>query len=155
MMVAMAMVLALSACSSVDCPVNSMVRMVYTLDGDVTTLIYPLSVLTIKADGKDTVLIQPTENTSKFSLPVSYSQPQDVIILSVDKGLDKPVNDTIYVSKTNYPHFESVDCQPCFFHNITEVAYTSHMLQDLSVVKNTVDYDSDNTHIYLYFRPDD
>ncbi len=155
MMVAVAAALALSACTSVDCPVNSLVRMVYEIDGARKPLVEPLTVLTKKPNGKDTVLVKPTENTTTFSLPVSYAQPQDIIILSVDMGLDKPVNDTLYISKSNEPHFESVDCSPCFFHTITEVSYTSHLLEDISIAKTTVDYDTDHTHIYLYFRSDD
>ena len=50
-------VLALTACSSVDCPLNNVVYAKYKLMGDVTKLSDVLTITTVRADGTDTILL--------------------------------------------------------------------------------------------------
>ena len=100
--------MALAACSSIDCPLNNVVYAKYKLKGDVTKLEDYLTVTTKRADGNDTILLNLLQNTDSFSLPVSYGQTVDELCLVRTNG-DAIKRDTIWMEKTNEPHFESVD----------------------------------------------
>ena len=93
----------LMACSSVDCPLNNTVYTNYKLMGDVTKLPDPLTILTQRHDGTDTILINQLAQADSFSLPMSYGGNKDVLYFKT-----KEILDTVWVTKTNRPHFESV-----------------------------------------------
>lgn len=146
----------LLSCSSIDCPLNNTVSAVYTLGGKVSSLgaTDTLTIWTIRGDGKDTLLNRYT-SVHTFTLPLSYHQPTDVLIMCFTDTLGTQILDTLYVSKTNDPHFESVDCSPSYFHQLTNLQCTHHMLDSVSIAKPAVNYDTNSTHINLYFHSDD
>ena len=114
------------SCSSIDCPLNSLVYTQYqlmTADGRIDTLTDTLTISTSRmTDGSDSVLINKNVKTTGFSLPISYAQ------------------------------FESVDCSPSYFHTITGVT-TTHNAIDSIVIKNPdVNYDTSKKHFYIYFK---
>ena len=116
-------ILLLGSCSSIDCPVENLVLAhykFYDAAGDSLILYDSLSVMITKKDGvKDTVLNKMTEKSS-FLLPLSYSQPEDELVLDFWNGKDH-MYDTLWVKKENIPHFESIDCNAKFFHRLTNV----------------------------------
>ena len=65
--------------------------------------------------------------------------------------------DTLFLSYTDHPHFESVDCPAALFHTLTDVRWTSHPLSELpltfdsvAIVRSNVNYDDvENIKIYL------
>lgn len=135
------------ACSSIDCPLNNTVYSNYVLQGPVQTLPDTLTITTQKADGLDTLLINRQVNTESFSLPMSYSNDEDVLYFRCNH-----LRDTVWVEKTNYPHFESVDCGTNYFHTITGVRYTRHAIDSVTINHNSVNYDTTNEHFYIYFK---
>lgn len=147
---------AICACSSIDCPVQNSVYTNYALykaDGGVDTLRDTLSVLTITASGRDTIVFNRGVGLTSFSLPISYVNPCDTFYF----GLKPEGNNTVWmidqvvVNKTNTPRFESVDCQVAYFHTITSVE-TSHNFIDSIVINNpNVDYDTERKHFRIYF----
>lgn len=160
-------VTAVVACTSIDCPVQNLVYTNYALmksDGTPDTLSKDtLWVWTTQADGTDVVISKKTEGTlelnyfygpsaSTFSLPVSYTQPEDVLymVLINDEGI--PYRDTVRIKKDDHPHFESVDCQASYFHKITAVSTTHHFIDSLVIKNPDVDYDVSTTHFYLYLK---
>lgn len=145
------LVMALAACSSIDCPLNNVVYAKYKLKGDVTKLEDYLTVTTKRADGNDTILLNLLQNTDSFSLPVSYGQTVDELCMVRTNG-DAIKRDTIWIEKTNEPHFESVDCGVNYFHTITGVRYTNHYLDSVKINNRNVSYDAEKTHIYIYYR---
>lgn len=157
----------LAACTSIDCPVKNTVYTVYGLkkaDGTTDTLnTDTLWVWSQRVDGTDTVITTHREDNielncyygpkaTTFQLPISYTQPEDVLYLLIrDANKDEYV-DTIRIKKDNFPHFESVDCQASYFHTITSVM-TTHNIIDSLVIKNpNVNYDATNPHFYIYFK---
>ena len=136
-----------AACTSVDCPLNNAVYTNYQLAGPVTTLPDSLTISTERSDGTDSVLINKQTNTTEFSLPVSYAHDEDVLYFQTGQLLD-----TVVVSKTNQPHFESVDCGVNYFHTITNVRYTRHALDSIIINHNDVNYDVTPKHFYIYFK---
>lgn len=148
----------MASCSSIDCSVNSLVRTQYQFtdsDGNALTLLDSLSVVTTTKDGKDTTILNKGVNISTFQLPISYSHPEDILVFqfSGSKGLSTP--DTVWVKKNDYPHFESVDCNAIFFHQLTDVRYTRNCLDSIVIKNPSVTNDDQVVHLYIYPKTDD
>lgn len=137
----------LISCSTIDCPLNNTVFANYKLQGPVTTLPDTLTISTTRMDGMDTVLINRQVNTDSFTLPVSYGQPEDVLYFHTGR-----LRDTVWIEKTNQPHFESVDCGLNYFHTITGVRFTRHAIDSIVINHNEVNYDFTPKHFYIYFK---
>lgn len=150
-----ASVFIMTACTSIDCPVQNSVYTVYNLkkaDGVTTdTLKGTLTISTTRAEGNDTVLLNQNANTTKFSLPISYSNAEDTLYFEVSNDTWHSI-DTVYVKKDDMPHFESVDCQVSYFHDIKEVRATRYAIDSIVINKSFVDYDQKTAHLYIYFK---
>ena len=110
-----------------------------------------LWIATQRADGVDTVLFNSGIRTTTFTLPISNSHPEDMLLFVV-KDQTGYLFDTIWVAKEDFPHFESVDCGATFFHNITSVRSTHKRIDSVVVHTPQVNYDLTPTHIYIYLR---
>ena len=148
-----------TACSSVDCPVNNTVAALYQVrskDGAALPLADTMTVSTTRANGKDTIIYNKGISISQFSLPVSYSHPEDVLVFQFDiKESNLHVVDTVWIKKTDYPHFESVDCNTAYFHTMTDVKYTCNYIDSIVINNPSVTYDSQTVHFYLYPKSND
>ena len=146
------------SCTSIDCPVQNLVYTNYALkkaDGSTDTLnIDTLWIKTKRADGTDTLLLNALcgSTATKFSLPISYTQPEDVFITQLTDTSGIPDIDTIRIKKENYPHFESVDCQAAYFHEITSVATTQNIIDSIVINNPHVNYDATTAHFNLYLK---
>ena len=150
------------ACSSIDCPVNHTVYTRYKLyqpDGTPDTLIGDtMWVLTTRSDGNDSLVLNALcgSNATEFSLPISYTQPEDKFMVLIRRQIDKEnlYYDSIIVKKENFPHFESVDCQASFFHRITNVRCMGNFIDSIVINNPDVNYDKDSPeHFRLYINP--
>lgn len=148
--------LGLSACSSIDCPLNNRTYASFRLAGDVTKLVDTLTVSTprnIDNPEEDTVLINRLVDTDSLSLPMSYQRTEDVYIFTfVQKDTELKTIDTLWVSKENEPHFESVDCNPVMFHTIKDVRFTQRAIDDIKVNYNKVTYNDAKAHFLIYLK---
>ena len=148
--------LGLSACSSIDCPLNNRTYASFKLAGDVTKLVDTLTVSTtrnIDNPEEDTVLINRLVDTDSLSLPMSYQRTEDIYIFTfVQKDTELKTIDTLWVSKENEPHFESVDCNPVMFHTIKDVRFTQRAIDDITVNYNTVTYNDAKAHFLIYLK---
>ena len=130
------------ACSSIDCPLNNRVYTRYSLrtpDGEVDTLKLYTTISTNRTDGSD-------------SVPISNAQPRDSFFVELAAEATLSV-DTIVVSKDSRMHFESTDCAPSYFHNITDVSTTHHAIDSVVVKNHEVNYDTSKNNFYIYFTP--
>ena len=125
------------ACSSIDCPLNNRTYMSLKLTGNEAVL---EDTLTIAAErtpdnpDEDTVLINRQTGLDSLAIPMSYSRTEDVYFLTlVQKDTRLKTVDTVWVSKQNEKHFESVDCSPAMFHDIEGVRFTQHAIEDIKV----------------------
>ena len=137
-----AMLLLAASCSSIDCPLNSLVYTQYQLmtpEGRVDTLADTLTIYTKRVtDGSDSVLINRNVRTTEFSLPISYSQAQDVFYFeTIDTVTKVTTTDVVTITKEDHPHFESVDCAP---------------LYSIVIINPDVSYDTSKKHLYIYFK---
>ncbi|WP_051651783.1 DUF6452 family protein [Prevotella sp. P6B1] len=152
----------MTACSSIDCPVNNTVATLYQIrnsDGTELKLTDTMTISTVRADenkvvlynGRDSIILNKGIGISKFTLPISYSHPEDVLLFQFDNNdTDLHVTDTVWIKKNDYPHFESVDCNTAFFHTLTDVKYTCHHIDSLVINNPSVTYDYQTAHFYLY-----
>lgn len=144
----------LTACSSVDCPVQNAVYTVYKVmksDGTPDTLRDTLTVSTTRTDGSDSVLLNLSVNTTTFNLPVSYNEPEDTLIFEL-RGYEWQMTDSVFVKKDNYPHFESVDCNISFFHSIRGVRWTRNFIDSIAINNQQVNYDPSPEHFHIYIK---
>ncbi|MBP3776717.1 MAG: alpha amylase [Prevotella sp.] len=111
-----------------------------------------LTIETRISDGKDLTLLNQATGITTYEMDISYTQPEDVFFYTLLDTLGNTYRDTVYVKKENYPHFESVDCQAAYFHKITEVRTTHHIIDSIVIKRSTVNYDSRNEHFHIYFK---
>jgi hypothetical protein len=145
----------LSACSSIDCPLNNTVYTVYdvlTAAGKADTLKDTLSISSRRYQNGDTLLLNLAVNTTKFELPVSYTQPEDILVFKITPKGSTTAYDTVTVQKDNIPHFESVDCSANYFHTIKGVTYTRHRIDSIVINNPNVTYDATKEHFHITFK---
>ena len=153
------LVVLMTACSSIDCPVDATVTtqcQIKNSDGTEHTLSDTMTVTSVRSDGKDTILYNKGIGISKFTLPVSYTHPEDVLVFQFDNSNNNlHITDTLWIKKYDYPHFESVDCNTTYFHTITDVKYTCNYIDSIVINNSSVTYDSQTVHLYLYPKSND
>ena len=142
----------LTACSTIDCPVENTVAVQYEIRdkaGNELSITDSLSIVSTRQDG-DYVVLNRLSDKSSFSIPISYAYPEDVLYFCF-KNLDNDsiVVDTVCIEKDDFPHFESVDCNASFFHEITNVQYTRHYIDSLVLLNKSVTYDQTTVHFRL------
>ncbi len=145
------------SCSSIDCPVENVVATRYqfrSTSGDSLIIGDTLTVLSFDKEGKLITLYNKGTGKATIPLPISYSHPEDFLIFDFFSGTSH-VYDSVWVKKDDIPHFESVDCNAAFFHQLTGVRYTTHVIDSIVIKNSFVDYDRTRVHFYLYPKVDD
>ena len=141
----------LLACTQIDCPLNNRVYATYRFYdhfGDSVQL-YDSLTITTTVNGQEDTLINKLTNHCSFMMPMSYSQREDEYHLEI-KGEDYVIRDTIRVTKEDFPHFESVDCNPAFFHTAKDVMCTHNIIDSVVINNKKIDYDSNKEHFKIY-----
>ena len=148
-----------AGCSNIDCPLDNVVAMQCNLYASETRTPLQLdqATLTITPAGRDTVLLNQASGIHSFLLPLKDSGTQDTLLLHLTNAEGQAATDTLFVSHTPQPHFESVDCPVVVFHTLNAVRGTSHPLSMLpltvdsvALVRSIVNYDDiENVRIYL------
>ena len=146
--------LLITACTTLDCPMNNTVSVRFALRGPVGTLADTLTIMAVRPDKDDSTLFNRGVETTYFLLPMSYSQDEDELRFEMIDTITKTVTtDIVKIQKTNQPHFESVDCNPAFFHTITGVTHTKNAIDSVVINNPNVDTDETKEHLYIYFHP--
>ncbi|MBQ7471342.1 MAG: hypothetical protein IJS97_02830 [Prevotella sp.] len=148
----LALLLTVSACSTIECPLNNRVYTNYILMGDVTTIADTLTVSTTRADDTDSVFLNRVTAISKFILPISYQSEADVFYFELHDSLGNQSIDTVAIHKEDRPRFEAVDCNPTFFHTLKRVETTHHAIDSIVINHPTVNYDTSKEHLHIYFK---
>lgn len=141
-----------NACSSVECPLNNLVQMSFKLKGDVTSLPYTLTVSTPRQESNDTIVLNMISAVDSFILPISYIHPVDTFYFDLKGEGDIQLFDTIFISKENHQHFQSVDCAGSYYHNLKSATSTRHALDSISIHTPYVTNETHEAHIYIYFK---
>lgn len=143
---AVLLLLLTAACSSIECPVQNIVACYYEVND---TLKDTLTIRSATKKGKDTLLLNMSQNTTSFKLPLSYQRDVDTLIFVTTK---LAVIDTVWVYKTDMPHFESVDCGVAYFHELKDVRCTHLGIDSIVIKKTFIDYDLSTPHLRIYFK---
>lgn len=144
----------LAACASIDCSTTNTVSCRYALRGNVDTLSDTLTIITTRPDSNDCVVLNRLSNATAFTLPMSYGNDSDQLYFVLKDTLGTERTDTVTIFKTNDPHFESIDCQPRFFHTITAVQTTHNAIDSITIANSNVNFDEkENLLIYFHSRP--
>ena len=147
--------LLVAACSSIDCPIENQVYTVYHINnnvGEETTLEDTLYVWTQRADGTDTLLIGRATGQSSLQLPISLRNTEDMFVFLISDTLRQMTLDTVWVSKSDTPHFESVDCKATFFHELLGVRSTHNGIDTVTINNPHVNYDPSQEHFHISFK---
>lgn len=153
-----AFVAVIAACSTIDCPVQNKVAVNYAVKTIVDgvevkdTLTDTLYVWSTRSDNKDTLILNRGIGISSFSLPVSYTHPEDKLVFCLVDTNDVSTVDTVWLKKEDIPHFESVDCSAHFFHTLTAVRSTHKAIDTIFINNPKVNYDSSLDHIHVHFK---
>lgn len=157
------MLTAIISCVSIDCPVKNKVETTFALKkpggGTDTLKTDTLNVWThriyYKDDKRDTLLVNRLcgDKATAFSVLASHTLPEDSLFIQLKDTLGHSWLDTICISKEDAPHFESVDCHATYFHTITDLKYTRHGIDSITIKKREVNYESQE-HFFLYLKAD-
>lgn len=146
-------ILLLAACESYDCTLYNYVGCYGTFYQD-NAAVSLKDTLTITSGKSGPVLLNRAVNKAKFNVPLSYWQDEDTLVLSV-KGEDYLLRDTIWITKSNQVHYESPDCPTTLFHDIQGVRSTHEFIQEINIIRSSVNYDqTDNLQIHLLSASD-
>lgn len=153
----------LSACTSINCPLDNIVVWTLTFyDSETEEALKIPAFLSIDAEGAGT-LYNMGMGINSMPLPMSMSAPADTLYLRWRATEEAtPVTDTLYVAHTNEPHFEAIDCPAAIFHTITDAHFTPHAnpyfpisIDSVSIRRHQVDYnDVENIRLYLRLTTD-
>lgn len=143
----------LTACSTMNCPLNNTVRAHYQLYGKVDTLKDSLTITALsEIDGSDPVVLNLKTDVKNFWTPMSFKADKDVLLFDLKSKDGYESKDTVEISKTNEPHFEDVDCGTSFFHKITGVSWTRNAIDSIVINNPNVNYDEEKVHFRIYFK---
>ena len=142
------------ACSSIECPVENKVRTIYHVykGEELDTLHDTLTIWTRTVKCQDTLLLNKSTNSTSFELPISYQHPEDTLYFCITDTTKVSTTDTVWIKKDDIPHFESVDCNPGFFHQLTGVRSTHHRIDTIVINYSLVDYESSTEHFHISFK---
>lgn len=141
----------LAACTSIDCPLNNLVKVNLIMKNGNDTLADTLTITAIRTSS-DTIFNRGV-NISSLAVPVSYTQEEDLLQITLNDTLGNTYKDTLTIRKTNQIHFEAVDCPPNYFHTLTGITTTRHAIDSVVIKNPNIDYDSSKENIYIYFTP--
>lgn len=148
----------ITGCSNINCPLDNVVMMQCNFYESETKRVLTLhNMLDVMPANSDTVLINRITQVNHILLPLREGGDLDTLLLQFSNAEEQTATDTLFVSHTRQPHFESVDCPASVFHTITAVRATSHPLSEfpltidsVSVVRSAVNYDDiENIRIFL------
>jgi hypothetical protein len=143
-------VLVLVGCSTLDCPLNNSVYTYYKVMSDST--VDTLSVISFRHTDNEGVLLNKLANPDSLQLPISYTGDKDILYFVSKMKSGTETIDTVVITKSNFDHFESVDCSPSVFHKLLDVTTTHHAIDSIVINHRDVDYDYSKKHFSIYFR---
>ena len=145
--------LCLCSCEGINCTLNNVVTCNIAFYSSSTGEAVSITdTLTVTAMGTDSILYNKGISTSKLSLPMSYWNEADSLILNIS-GSSEQYKPIIIINKSNTVHFESPDCPSVMFHVIEGVDWDNDLglIDSVTISNPAVNYDAlENIRIYLH-----
>lgn len=115
---------------------------------------YSLDVLNVYAFGTDSIIVNNETNVKKLSLPLRTNVEETTLVFSYmyrseDTLLHTFNKDTITFLHQNTPYFLTLDCNFVVKQVLTDLQYTTHVLDSIVIVNPTASIDgTENIKIY-------
>ena len=106
-----------------------------------------IPLLTVKAFGTDSTLVNKQEKVSLLDLPLRYTEESTVFVFTYSDT----EKDTIKVKHTNSPYFISLDCGYQMRQLISEVSHTKHRLDSIHLSRNDAN-NNGTENIKLFYK---
>lgn len=161
----MAALVGCTACTSIDCSLDSVVVWTLTFyDSETEEPLKLPCILTIDADGAGTIYNR-ANNVNSIELPMSHAGSSDVLRLKwanknqdEDGGTKYLATDILTIAHDNFSHFDAMDCPGAVFHTITSYTFEGHSpsafpvtIDSIRIIRPQVDYnDVENIRLYLH-----
>ena len=97
---------------------------------------------TDETDLSDTILVNRLVGKSSLALPVSYYAAKDIIVLAFTDTLSRTARDTLWYEKDNVAHWDDPGCPIHFWHHITSLRFTHHLIDTVFINNPTINYGS-------------
>jgi hypothetical protein len=122
---------------------------IYTYDSENKTIDRAALIqLTVTAFETDSVIINAQTDVQDISLPLRYTKEITVFVLHYNNSDE--VTDTITVNHHNTSYFLSLECGYEMKQNVTNVKYTKHLLDSISVRSNNTNVDGQENFQLFY-----
>ncbi|MEG1580441.1 MAG: DUF6452 family protein [Bacteroidaceae bacterium] len=148
----------LTACNDTDCTLKNTVYATFGIYNSKTGLSIKLSdTLTVTAIGTDSILLNKATGIATIDLPMSYAQTTDTLLFHFNMK-NGNATDTILITHTNEPYFESADCGTAMFHNVNKVEWKkqkttqirSMTLDSITITNKKINYEqTENFKLYI------
>lgn len=153
------LLLMVSACTSLDCTVADPISIrygFYDAESEEETSVALTDTLTIqirKGLERDTTLVNRAIGKTQVKVPVSYTREYDKLVFKFKSEHNIEAVDTLYIYKNDIAHFESVDCNPVYFHTIEDTRVVPGLvIKEVRIKQPNVTYDATTEHIQLFIK---
>ena len=103
--------------------------------------------VSLMVNGKDSLFINHITDADEISLPMSYTQDIDTVIFLYEDGM----RDSLYITHSNEPYYQSMECGTLMFHSISEVEHTGVWMEKAAIKNKKVNFKgNENIKIYFY-----
>lgn len=106
------------------------------------TITDTLTIRITRANGEDSILVNRSTRTGSLMLMLSTYKDVDSLYFDFIDNSGVTRYDTLFISKTNEPHFESPDCGTTYFHDILGVRWSGPLIKGVNIVHPQVYYNS-------------
>lgn len=145
----------ISACSTTGCLDNQSAIPLAEFCSSSTGAAIVLSNVVIRGVGApgDSAIFASSASASKVYLPMrSTKESTSWSIHYAQPGIDDPANnDTVTFRYESEPYFASSECGAMYNYRITQVSYTTHLIDSVIIVDSLIT-NIDRTYIRFYFR---
>ena len=115
---------------------------------------YTLEVLNVYAYGTDSIIVNDDQNVKSLSLPLRFNVEETTMVFSYKPHAEDILpqhydKDTIVFRHHNTPYFLTLDCNFVVKQELTDLHYTTHVLDSIVIVNPTASNDgTENIKIY-------
>ncbi len=103
--------------------------------------------VSLMVNGKESIVVNHIIDADRISLPMSYTQEVDTVIFRYSDALE----DSLYITHTNNPYYQSMECGTVMYHKLEELKYTNVWIESADIVNNNVNFEGhENIKIYFY-----
>lgn len=117
-------------------------------DGNDTPYTFPTPLtVSLMVNGEESVAVNHITDAHNVSLPMSYTQSIDTVVFHYENAL----TDSLYITHSNTPFYQSMECGTLMFHKIEDVRHTNVWIDATEVINQNVNFEGhENIKIYFY-----